>query len=172
MKIKKILSIFILLVFMNSVMLAFVGEENPQNQRRIRIRQNINTLLLLRMTQALDLTEEQAAKIFPKLNSIEKEKVELQRQIGIKMRELKLNLEEESLDHEGIASILDRVKELRIALKNKDGELERLIEENLSLIQQAKYLVFSQDFYRGLRQTLERARAMQERLKIRKNDKF
>ena len=74
MKTKNIIIIFGCLFFFSSVLFSSLREENLQNNRRIR--DNIRTLLLLRMTQALDLTEEQTAKIFPKISRIEKEKKE------------------------------------------------------------------------------------------------
>jgi len=117
------------------------------------------------MTQALDLTEEQTAKIFPKISRIEKEKKEIQQKIGIQMRELRSILRNENHDEQEFTDRIKRIKELRNLLKSKDEELENFLDDNLTLLQRAKYIIFSQDFYRGLREKLERARIMQERLR-------
>lgn len=163
MKTKNIIIIFGCLFFFSSVLFSSLHEENLQNNRRIR--DNIRTLLLLRMTQALDLTEEQTAKIFPKISQIEKEKKEMQQKIGKQMRELRSILRNENHDEQEFTDRIKRIKELRNLLKNKDEELENFLDDNLTLLQRAKYIIFSQDFYRGLREKLERARIMQEKLR-------
>ncbi len=163
MKTKNIIIISGCLFFFSSVLFSSLREENLQNNRRIR--DNIRTLLLLRMTQALDLTEEQTAKIFPKISRIEKEKKEIQQKIGKQMRELRSILRNENHDEQEFTDRIKRIKELRNLLKSKDEELENFLDDNLTLLQRAKYIIFSQDFYRGLREKLERARIMQERLR-------
>lgn len=163
MKTKNIIIISGCLFFFSSVLFSSLREENLQNNRRIR--DNIRTLLLLRMTQALDLTEEQTAKIFPKISRIEKEKKEIQQKIGKQMRELRSTLRNENHDEQEFVDRIKRIKELRNLLKSKDEELENFLDDNLTLLQRAKYIIFSQDFYRGLREKLERARIMQERLR-------
>ncbi len=133
--------------------------------RRRGIRNNIMLLRMLRLTQVLDLTEEQAAKIFPKINQIEKEKLELNGQIGERLRELRQMLMEEKRDEREISSQIDAIKQLRDQVKNKEKELETFMEDNLTLVQRAKYMIFSADFYRDLRDKVEKARLMRERSK-------
>ena len=58
-------------------------------QARTRLRENISDLYLLRLTRALDLTEEQTAKLYPFLTRVEKEKAELQRRMGPDLRDLR-----------------------------------------------------------------------------------
>ena len=58
-------------------------------QRGARVRENLATLRLLRLTQALDLTEEQTSRIFPFINKIEKEKIGIQRQMSARYPELR-----------------------------------------------------------------------------------
>ena len=128
------------------------------------IRENIILFRMLRMTQDLDLTEEQAAKIFPKMNQIEKEKFELQAKVGEQVRELRLALRDESPDQKKIDDRVNAILELRHKVDSKDKELETFLLENLTPVQRGKYLVFAADFYRELREKLERARGLQQRL--------
>jgi len=46
---------------------------------RQSVRQNLSTLRLLRLTEALELTEVQTAKIFPFLTRVEKDKLSIQK---------------------------------------------------------------------------------------------
>jgi predicted membrane chloride channel (bestrophin family) len=119
---------------------------------------NISTLYLLRMVQVLDLTEEQAAKIFPRVNRVEKEKREINRTIGQLLRELRVKLRQPDVNQEELSRILDELKDLRMQVKNRDEELQKFMEENLTIQQQARYLLFMQDFLKDLREKLNKAR--------------
>lgn len=132
-------------------------------QNRERVRENISTLRLLRMTQALDLTEEQAAKVYPVYNRIEKDKMEIQRRIGYELGELRTRLKDEALKEADIETRIKNLMELRNELKARDDEFEKFLESNLTLVQRAKYVLFSIDFYRGLGEKLNKARMLRER---------
>jgi hypothetical protein len=119
---------------------------------------NISTLYLLRMVQALDLTEEQTAKIFPRVNKVEKEKRELNRKIGLRMRELRATVRQQDRDDEKLVRMVNEIRDFRKQVKSKDDELEGFLSENLSINQQAKYLIFVQDFLKELREKLNEAR--------------
>ena len=123
----------------------------------------MRTLWLLRMTCVLELTEEQTAKVFPVVSRIEKEKNETYQQIGKQVRELRLILREEEPGQDDLKNKINKIKELRKLIKKKDEELEARMEENLTLIQRARYLMFAANFYRDLRDNLDRARIQRER---------
>jgi Spy/CpxP family protein refolding chaperone len=161
MKAKYILSILLCFFLLSSILSAAFQDEQPKSRRRAR--ENMRTLWLLRITRALELTEEQTAKVFPIVTRIEKEKSEIHLQIGKQVRELRLILREEEPDQKELKNKINKIKELRNIIKKKDEELEARMEENLTLVQRAKFLMFSANFYRDLRDQLERARIMRER---------
>jgi len=134
--------------------------------RRRGIRLNLVFFRMMRMTQDLDLTEGQATKIFPKINQIEKEKIELQMRVGGQLRELRVILRDQNPDQRKVGDKVKAIIELRRQVESKDKELESFLDENLTLIQRAKYLLFSADFFRELREKLESARGVQQRLRI------
>jgi hypothetical protein len=119
---------------------------------------NISTLYLLRMVQVLDLTEEQTAKIFPRVNRVEKEKREMNRKIGLLLRELRARVRQQDVEEKELSRIIDEVKDLRLQVKSREEELQAFLEENLTVHQQAKYLIFIQDFVKDLREKLNKAR--------------
>lgn len=119
---------------------------------------NISTLYLLRMVQVLDLTEEQTAKIFPKVNSVEKEKREMNRTIGLLLRELRATLRQQDVDEKELSRIMTEIKDLRTQVKSRDEELQEFMVRILTVPQQAKYLIFVQDFLKDLREKLSKAR--------------
>lgn len=133
----------------------------PQERLQQRMRENILTLRLLRMTRALDLTEEQAAKIFPVANRVEREKMQLNRQLGQEIRELRSLLAISSPEEAKIKEKIQKVNELREAIRAKESEFETFLVNNLTVIQRGRYVLFNFDFAQFLGQNLEKVRAMQ-----------
>jgi len=137
---------------------------NSRGGRQRGIRANINMLRLARMVQALDLTEAQVAVIMPEMNKNENEKQQFQQDLQLHLRDMRLLLSRETPDELKISEHLSSIKTLKRTLQNKEAEFEKFLTENLSLVQQANYLIFSQEFYRGLKQQLDNARRTQQRL--------
>ncbi len=132
-------------------------------QDQMRTRENITTLLLLRMTQALDLSEEQTAQIFPIVNRIEKEKRKLSRELRQHLRELRAMLQDKNHTEDQLAERIAAIKYLRANVKSREAEFEVIIENALTVEQQAKFLIFFQDFTHRLREQLEKARQMRQK---------
>lgn len=155
---KRIVVLAVILLFWVSL----ASAQWPRQERSIRerIRENINYLRLLRMTEMLELNEEQTAKIYPAANRIEKERKEITRKMEEEIRALRDLLRDENPDKQGIARKVRAIKEMRRSVQDKELELEAVVEESLNDIQKAKYLIFMVDFYRGLGEKLNRAREM------------
>ncbi len=128
-------------------------------------------LRLVRMVQVLDLTEDQVAMILPEMNKNEEEKQKLQRDIQLQLKDLRVLLLREALDEQKLEEHLNRIKALKRTLQDKEAELERFLFEKLSLVQQASYIIFSQEFYRGLQDQLNNARRTQQKLQQRRRKK-
>jgi Spy/CpxP family protein refolding chaperone len=125
---------------------------------RLRIRENIHRLRLLRLTEAVDLSEEQAAKVYPAASRLEKDKAGILKAIENEMGVLKALLVNESPDEARLSAGMAKIKELRLSLQAKDREFEDLLEQNLNPVQRAKYVLFSAQFYRHVAAGLRRAR--------------
>jgi len=134
----------------------------PANRQRLR--ENVNTLRLLRMTQALDLTEEQAARIFPLANRLEREKQEINARIGQEMKLLGALLKNEKPGDEDLLARCAAVQDLRKQIRDRDDEFERFLEGEVTPAQRARYLLFTVEFYRGMGEQLDRARALYKRI--------
>ena len=133
---------------------------------RERLRENLTNLRLLRMTEALELTEEQTAKIYPFATRIEKEKAEIIRELGAQMTDLRRVIEESGPKDEDLAARVEAVRKLRRSLQEKDLEFERFLQDNLSGIQVARYVVFQADFNQAMGDRLNRARALTGRRRL------
>ena len=129
-------------------------------QNRERVRDNLATLRLLRLTQTLDLTEEQTVKIFPTINRIEKEKTRIQRDLSIEIRDLRALLKDPAAKDDKILPLLSSLKAGRKAVRALDVELETYLEANLTTAQGAKYVLFNIDFMRNLTDAVNRGGAL------------
>ncbi len=158
MRTKRCVGFLMGFVFLGSLVFAQMPGERMIGRERLR--ENINRLRLLRMTEVLALTEEQTAKIYPAYYRVEKEKMELMKRLNSEIRELKDLLAGPEVKKEGIGPKIKAVKELRRSLVEKEQEFEDFLEQNLSDVQKAKYLVFSVEFYRSLGDKLKRARVV------------
>jgi hypothetical protein len=136
------------------------GQGQGGGQNRQRVRENLATLRLLRLTQALDLTEEQAAKFFPTVNRIEKDKVKIQRDMTADIQKLRLLVAEMTPNEAEIGVRIKSIKDAQRLARQKDDELESYLESSLTTVQKAKYVLFQIEFYRMLEQSLERGRMM------------
>jgi hypothetical protein len=134
-----------------------------QGPARERIRENVYTLRLIRMTQALDLTEEQTSRIYPALGRIEKDKADVQKRIASGLRDLKDLLGSSQAGDEELMTKVRALQGLRKDLMNLDEEFERILDENLTVVQKANYVIFSVDFYKGLWENLNKARLMRNK---------
>jgi Spy/CpxP family protein refolding chaperone len=161
MKRSRMVAVLLSLLVFGTFALAQVHQGD--SQVRARLRNNINTLRLLRMTEALNLTEEQTAKLFPALTKIEKEKLELQRQMGENIQDLRTYLNKAEVRDEEVLQKVKAIRELRQEIRGKDEEVDAVLDANLTPVQKGKYMLFLVDFARGLGETLNRARGLRGR---------
>jgi Spy/CpxP family protein refolding chaperone len=157
MKEKKVLVFLGMTLLLGGVFL-FGQRPGQKPLERQRVRENIHRLRLLRMTEALDLSEEQAAKVYPAASRLEKDKARILKAIEDETEALGALLEEERPDEARLSVGIANVKELRLSLQAKDREFEELLEKNLSPVQRAKYVLFSARFYRQVAAGLRRVR--------------
>jgi hypothetical protein len=123
-------------------------------QRGGRVRENLATLRLLRMTQALDLSEDQTSRIFPFINKIDREKAGLQRRTSADIQELRRLLANGNAADAEILPFVGRIRNAQDEIRRMDAETEAFLEKSLSPVQRGKYILFQIDFYRLLEQAV------------------
>ncbi len=133
------------------------GRDRLAGKDREEMRDLINSLRIVKMTQALDLSEEQAIKVFTKMGQIEKEKKNLQKKIRESIQGLR-GLIDSKASEEEIKKSVENIKNLRTSIKDQDGALVKHLEGVLSVEQQAKYILFAEDFQKDIRKIIGHAR--------------
>ena len=134
-------------------------------QARMMLRERISDLYLLRLTRALELTEEQTARVYPLLTRAEREKAVLQRQMSLDLRDLRAELARPRPEEGTVLELVARVVGARREIRRKDDQAEALLEGVLTPVQRARYLVFTVDFLRSVGEGLERARGRRGEMK-------
>jgi Spy/CpxP family protein refolding chaperone len=137
--------------------LARAGQANDQGQRA-RLRERIGELYLLRLTRALDLTEEQAAQVYPLLTRAEKEKAENQGKLGQDLRALRAELAQAAPRERELDALVERIREERRLIRKSDEDVEASLDRILTPLQRARYVIFTVEFLRGLQERLDRVR--------------
>lgn len=143
-----------------------LGAQDQMAAMRQRMRDNIGNLRLIRMTQALNLTEDQTTRIYPIFNRVEREKLDLQRDLARQIQELRRLLRDvpqseaaPAPDRLGRLSELARgIGERRRAIRAKDDDLDAFLEKELDPLQQARYVLFQIEFNQGLGDVIDRVR--------------
>jgi len=136
-----------------------------QPAKRKEVKQLVENMYIWKLTEALDLSEEQATKIFPRLNKVRKEKKELTKEADVLMRKLKDALKEETAEETKtiLKETVAKLKDLRNAVKEKEEEKIKILEENLSVEQQAKLILFQRTFRKKLGHMVDRAREFRQK---------
>ena len=137
---------------------AALGAQAGESPARAGLRERISDLYLIRLTRALDLTEEQTAKVYPLLVRVEKQKAELQRRMGLALREVRAELAKTPPGEAELPGLVDRIRETRRAIRRKDEEVEAALDSILTPVQRARYLIFNVEFLRSVGENLGRAR--------------
>ncbi|RPI99753.1 MAG: periplasmic heavy metal sensor [Candidatus Aminicenantes bacterium] len=129
-------------------------------QPRTRLRERISDLYLLRLTRALELTEDQTARLYPVLTRAEKQKADLQSQMGLDIRALRAELAKTPPEETAVLQLADRIRDARRAIRKVDDAVEAALDQALTSVQRARYLIFTVDFLRRVGENLGRSGAV------------
>lgn len=116
-------------------------------ERHERVRKQIETVRIWKLTKELELDEKTSAQLFPLLNRHDRKKTELEQGILMSMRELRQSL---SGNKGQIKNILDRIEQQHRDLQREKTAEWDDVKRILSVEQQAKYLLFQSDFQREM----------------------
>jgi hypothetical protein len=134
------------------------GEERPMNQeRREELRKRVELIWMWKLTEELDLTEAEGAKVFPLLRTYEGKKRELRAENRRIVQELKQMIADGASEGD--------LKRMIKALEANDRKRNKVQKEGfdelakiLSVEKQARYIVFQEYFRREIHGLIQKAR--------------
>jgi len=149
---------FALALVMAGLVLAQPGHRPLATDPRPSTSRKLEALRIWRLTQELDLNEDQAALFFPKIRAMR----ELRRQHRLVRRALLDDLEErlaaDPVDPALLTPILDSLATIEDNLREAELGLRREINAILSIEQQARLYVFEAGFDRQARHVINQIR--------------
>ncbi|RLA85321.1 MAG: hypothetical protein DRG31_03300 [Deltaproteobacteria bacterium] len=130
-----------------------VATAHPLGQEK-KLR-DFEALKLWKLTQALDLTEDEAAELFPLLKRYSRERRQLLREYRRSLRELRELLQKDAPEDR----LKEKISEVESYIERMDQLRQREWEQVkgvLSVEKQARYLLFLDRFYRDFWRILRR----------------
>ncbi len=118
-------------------------------------RRLIETIKIWKMTEALDLSEDQAAKLFPKLSQLEASRREFHRRQRLLRDELAELLKQRPLRDQDVKTRLDELDRTEADFKGRELVIRGEFRSILSLEQQARLALFEERFETEMRRTIQ-----------------
>ena len=135
------------------------GSQGPGEGRRL-----IETIKIWKMTEALGLSEDQAAKLFPKLTQLEASRREFYRRQRLLREELAALLKQRPLRDEDIKARLDELDRAEADFKGRERAVKAELRSILNLEQQARLTLFEERFEAEMRRTIQDLRQRRQGL--------
>jgi hypothetical protein len=135
------------------------GRGEPlSDERRAEIRRKIETVRIWRLTEELKLDANTSAKLSSVLSSLDRQRRAIQREQMGTLNTLRRSLNSPKPEESYIKSDLDKLERNYHAMQRlKDDEM-RSLKSLLTVEQQARYVIFQQEFMREMRGMIHDAR--------------
>jgi Spy/CpxP family protein refolding chaperone len=130
----------------------------PSEAQREEVRIKMEAIKVSRLTEELKLDEKTAAKFIPLITALDQKRRALMRENRLTMEELRNQLNAPQPDESKLKAAVGRLEKNHrdiMSLREKEISAAR---DNLTVIQQARYFLFHQEFQREMRGMVEGAR--------------
>ncbi len=130
----------------------------PSDEKREEIRKKIEAVRIWRLTEELKLDQAMSARLSSLLSSIEQNRRDIQREQMEAMRSLRQTLRSMKPDEAVLKQLLEKLERNHRSMQElRDREISSL-KEILSPEQQARFLLFQQEFMREMRGMIDNVR--------------
>lgn len=127
-----------------------------------RVGRVIEALLIWRLVDELELTDQQIARIFPRIKALKNLRLELGRRKRALEFELRQALAQRPQNREAIRIKVAQLQALRIEIEQRRQRILRQIGEALTLEQQGKFVLIAERFEAETLRQLEEIRRLIE----------
>ncbi len=167
---KYIFGIFVVLTLTFFTGQAFCQPEDfdkpPSKEQIEKIRERVETLKLWKLTQALDLDEATAVKLFPLINKYDKKRFAIEQRMRKDMKKLRRSVDTASPDK--LAELIRRIEGNHRELQAINYEQLEELGGILPVRKVAKFIIFQQDFNREMQKIISEVREKKGKFKGRK----
>ena len=134
------------------------GGGGPDAKKREEVRKKIETVRLWRLTEELKLDEKTGAKLASFLSAMDEQRRGLMRERMETMRDLRTILKVGNPDEKKLKTDLDKLEKNRRDMVGLEEKEINGLKEILTIEQQARYVIFQQEFRREMRGMIAGAR--------------
>ncbi len=131
----------------------------PRDPRTERI---VEALLIWRLVDELDLTDQQIARIFPRIKTLKEARLDLGRQKLQLQQDLRDLLKAQPRDEEKIRAKVAELEQLRTQIEQRRGRALREISAVLTVEQRARFALIQDTFEAGTIRMLQEVRRLIE----------
>ncbi len=134
------------------------GDLPERTEERERIRENIETLRMWKLLEALDLSSEQSTQFLPVLKDLQDARKRFEERRREHLSELEAALESEEKDEKKLEEALSGLESARKQFQTDLEKFQERSKEMLTLEQRARMHLFEERFERRLKDTIHRMR--------------
>ncbi len=134
------------------------GRPFPEEGKRERLRQEIETMRMWKMLEVLNLSQEQSDKFLPAYRELQNRQKDFREKREDLLRALELTLGEEKPDEAKIKDIFGQLEKERLQLEEVQRKFREKAEEILTLEQQAKLMLFEDRFEKKMMEIIRQYR--------------
>ncbi|MBI4698139.1 MAG: hypothetical protein HY758_04325 [Nitrospirae bacterium] len=132
--------------------------QKPQARNQIEdMAKRIETLKMWRLIKALDMNEKTAAKVFPVINEYDKKRLVIAKGMGDDMLELRKTVNTASDGQ--LKTLITRLEDNNKMLQSVNDEEMKRLKDILTVKEQARLMLFNQDFDREMQRIMSGVRA-------------
>lgn len=134
----------------------------PLSPRDPRAERVIEALLIWRLVDELNLTDQQVARIFPRIKALKDLRIELGLRRVTLQRELRALAREQPRNEDLIRAKIAELDALRTRIERERGRIFQEINAALTVEQQARFAIIQESFEAETIRTLEEVRRIVE----------
>ena len=134
------------------------GQGEPDAKKRDEVRKKIETVRMWRLTEELKLDEKTGARLASYLSALDEKRRGLMHERMETMKDLRTLLKPGKPDEKKLKAALEKLEKNRGEMLELEGEETSGVKEILSVEQQARYVIFQQEFRREMRGMIAGAR--------------
>jgi len=134
------------------------GGAPPSAAKREEVRKKIEAIKIWKLTEALKLDADTSARLSAVINPLDHQRMDIAREQMVTMRELRSLLQSPKPDQTKLKAAIDRLEKNHIAMQETRNKEFSAVKGILTTEQQARYIIFQQDFRREMRGMIAGAR--------------
>lgn len=137
------------------------GHFGPPGGMSAELQETMHLYLVFRLTEELELSDEQALRIMPLIKEREKTRWEFFQGQSELQRDLGAMIDNEEISEAEIENTLTVIRQSERKFHQREEQLSLEIAALLSTRQYAKFVIFQQRFHNDMRQRVKRLRGME-----------